>query len=212
MKQVDWSLYVIIDRGGLAGRPLLELARAAIAGGATALQLRDKTGRTRDTVELGVQLAQVARAAAIPLIVNDRVDVALAVEADGVHVGQDDLPARMARQLIGPDRLLGVSAGSAQEAVQAEADGADHLGAGDVFGTPSKPDAGAPIGVAGLAEIAAAVSIPVVAIGGISAANAGQAIRSGAAGIAVISAVASAADPQRAARSLLEIVEGARRG
>ncbi len=213
MKAVDWSLYVIIDRGGASDdRSLPDLARAATAGGATVLQLRDKRGPTGRTVELGREILAIARAAAVPLIVNDRVDVALAIEADGVHVGQEDLPAAPARNLIGPKHLLGISAGSVQEARRAEAEGADYLGVGDVFGTPSKADAGAPIGVEALAEIASAVSIPVVAIGGVSVHNAAEAIRAGAAGVAVISAVAGAEDPAQAARRLLRIVEGARRG
>jgi thiamine-phosphate pyrophosphorylase len=116
------------------------------------------------------------------------------------------MPAPIARRLLGPDRVLGVSAGTVEEALQAQADGADYLGTGDVYGTPTKADAGEPIGVAGLAEVAQAVSIPVVAIGGIQADNAAAAIAAGAAGIAVISAVVGAADPEGAARALCEIV------
>jgi len=121
-------------------------------------------------------------------------------------VGQDDMPAPLARRLLGPDRILGVSAGTVEEALQAQADGADYLGTGDVYGTPTKADAGVPIGVAGLAEVVRAVSIPVVAIGGIHAGNAAPVIHTGAAGIAVISAVVGAADPEAAARQLREIV------
>jgi thiamine-phosphate pyrophosphorylase len=143
----------------------------------------------------------------VPLIVNDRVDVALAIDADGVHVGQDDMPAPLARRLLGAGRILGVSAGTVEEALQAQADGADYLGTGDVYGTPSKADAGAPIGVAGLAAVARAVAIPVVAIGGIQVGNAAAAIRAGASGVAVISAVVGAPDPEAAARALRGIVE-----
>jgi thiamine-phosphate pyrophosphorylase len=142
------------------------------------------------------------------LIVNDRADVALAIDAEGVHVGQDDMPAPLARQIIGPARILGVSAGTVDEALQAARQGADYLGTGDVYGTPTKADAGTPIGLGGLAEVARAVAIPVVAIGGITIDNAPAAIEAGAAGVAVISAVIGAADPEDAARRLRAAVMG----
>ncbi len=208
---IDWSVYVITDRKVAGERDILDVIRAAIRGGATVIQLREKEATTRQMIELGRALHEITRQAGIPLIVNDRLDVALAIDAEGVHVGQDDMPAAMARQLIGPDKILGVSAGTVAEAVQAERDGADYLGVGDVFGTPTKPDAGPPIGVEGLAEIARAVSIPVVGIGGITPDNAAAVIEAGAVGVAVISAVVGAADPEEAARRLRATVEGARR-
>lgn len=206
----DWSLYLLTDRRAAGERSLPDLVRAAIQGGATAIQLRDKGVSTRATVELGRALLAITRPAGVPLIVNDRVDVALAIDADGAHVGQDDLPAPLARRLLGPGRLLGVSAGSVAEALQAQRDGADYLGVGDVYGTPSKADAGVPIGVAGLAEIARAVSLPVVAIGGVGPENAAAAIQTGAAGVAVLSAVLRARDPEAAARRLRQIVDHGR--
>jgi thiamine-phosphate pyrophosphorylase len=209
MTQIDWSLYLLTDHRVAGGRSLLEIVRAAIQGGATVVQFREKDASTRAMVELGRALLEITRPAGVPLIVNDRIDVALAIDAQGVHVGQDDMPAPLARRLLGPDRILGVSAGTVAEALQAERDGADCLGTGDVFGTPTKADAGVPIGVDGLAEIARAVSVPVVAIGGITQENAASAIAAGAAGIAVISAVMGAPDPQAAARQLREIVRRA---
>lgn len=206
---IDWSLYVIADRKAAGHRPLTDIVRAAVAGGASVVQLREKTATTREMIELGQALHTITQAAGIPLIVNDRVDVALAIDAEGVHVGQDDMPAPLARRLIGPDRILGVSAGTVAEARQAEADGADYIGVGDVYGTPSKSDAGSPIGVEGLAEIARAVSIAVVAIGGITAENAAAVIRAGAAGVAVISAVMGAEDVEAAAGRLRGVVEAA---
>ena len=211
MKQIDWSLYVLTDRRAAGGRSLVDVVGAAIRGGATAIQLRDKDASTRarsvrSLVELGRALLAVTRPAGVPLIVNDRIDVLQAIDADGVHVGQDDMPAPLARRLLGPDRILGVSAGTVEEALLAQADGADYLGTGDVYGTPTKADAGVPIGVAGLAEVVCAVSIPIVAIGGIHAGNAAAAIQAGASGVAVISAVIGAADPEAAARQLREIV------
>ena len=187
---------------------MIDAVRLAVRGGATAVQLRDKGASTRDMIELGRALLALTRPAGIPLIVNDRADVALAIDADGVHVGQDDIPAPLARQIIGPERILGVSAGTVEEARQAEREGADYLGVGDVYGTPTKADAGVPIGLSGLAEIARAVSIPVVAIGGITLANAAATIATGASGVAVISAVIGAPDPEQAARQLLRAVTG----
>jgi thiamine-phosphate pyrophosphorylase len=206
VRHPDWLLYVITDRRAADPRPLVEIVRAAVAGGATVVQLRDKQAATRDLIELGRALHRVTREADVPLIVNDRVDVALAIDAEGVHVGQDDLPAPLARELLGPGRILGVSAGTVEEARQAERDGADYLGVGDVYGTPSKADAGVPIGVEGLARIARSVSIPVVGIGGIGAENAAAVIQAGAAGVAVIRAVIGAVDPEAAAHRLYSVL------
>jgi thiamine-phosphate pyrophosphorylase len=197
-----WTLYFVTDGRAAGSRSLVQLTRAAVQGGATAVQLRKKIGSTRDILELGLVLLELTRAAGVPFIVNDRVDIALALGADGVHVGQDDLPARDVRRLIGPERILGVSAGTVAEARQAQADGADYIGAGDVFGTLSKPDAGPPIGLSGLREIVGAVTIPVVGIGGITEANAASVTEVGAAGVAVISAIARSSNPEDAARCL----------
>jgi thiamine-phosphate pyrophosphorylase len=207
----DWALYVITDHRAAAGRPLLDLVRAALRGGATVVQLRMKHGSTREMLALGQELREVTRLAGVPLIVNDRLDVALALEAEGVHLGQEDLPARLARPLIGPNRLLGVSVETVEQAEQAWRDGADYLGVGDLFGTPSKPDAGPPIGLEALRAIARAVPLPIVGIGGVTLENAGAVIDAGAAGVAVISAVIGAADPEQAARDLRAIVEQRRR-
>jgi thiamine-phosphate pyrophosphorylase len=205
-KKVDWSVYVITGRRIAGDRSILDVVRAAIRGGASVVQLREKTAATREIVELGQALREITRPAGIPLIVNDRLDIALAIGAEGVHVGHDDMPVGLARRLIGPDRLLGASPETVSEARQMERDGADYLGVGDVYGTPSKSDAGPPIGVDGLTEVIRAVSIPVVAIGGITLENAGAVIQAGAAGVAVISAVVSAPDPEAAARRLRELV------
>jgi thiamine-phosphate pyrophosphorylase len=209
MTMTAWSVYVITDRRAACGRPLTAVVQAAIDGGATVVQLRDKSATIREMIKLGQMLLKITRPAGVPLIVNDRVDVTLAIDAEGVHVGQEDMPAALARQLVGPDRILGVSAGTVDEARQAEGDSADYIGVGDVFGTPSKSDAGVPIGVDGLAEIAASVSIPTVGVGGITLKNAPQVIRAGAAGVAVISAVLGTADPETATRQLRETIDKA---
>lgn len=203
-------MYVIADRKAAGCRPILDLVQAAIRGGATVVQLREKAATTREMVELGRALHGLTAATGIPLIVNDRIDVALAVGAEGVHLGVDDMPVVLARQILGPARIIGASPETTKGACQAERDGADYLGIGDVFGTPSKGDAGRPIGLEGLARVVGAVSIPVVAIGGIRPENAGSAIEAGAAGVAVISAVVSAEDPEAATRRLHEAVRAAR--
>ncbi len=208
--KVDLSVYVITDRKLAAPRSVVEVVQAALRGGATVIQLREKEAPTREMVELGMALLRVTRPAGVPLIVNDRVDVALAIDADGVHVGQDDMPAALARKLIGPDKILGVSAETVEQALLAQRDGADYLGVGDVYGTPTKPDAGPPIGLEGLRRIVEAVDIPVVGIGGIMPDNAAAVIEQGAVGVAVISAVFAAPDPEEATRRLRAAVEAGR--
>jgi len=206
---VDLRLYVITDRV-LSGRSHEAQAEAAIAGGATAIQLRDKTAPARVLVEVGERLAVLCRARGVVFIVNDRADVAMACGADGVHVGEDDLPVAAARRLLGPAKIVGASAGTVEAARRAEAEGADYLGVGAVFSTGTKADAGEAIGLEALARIARAVRIPVVGIGGITVENAAAVIRAGAAGVAVVSAVVAQPDIAAAARALRAQVDGAR--
>ena len=202
-------LYVITDRTLARGRPDIEIAREAIAGGATALQLRWKTGPLSEALQIGRALQALCRAAGVLFIVNDRVDLALALEADGVHVGVNDLPVPETRKLVGESMVVGFSPESLEQAVEAEAAGADYLGVGPVYPTATKPDAGPAVGLEHLAEIARAVHIPVVGIGGITAANAAAVIEAGAVGVAVISAVVGAEDVRGAARQLREVVDAA---
>jgi len=206
------ALHVLTDREWSRGRDTLSVARAAIEGGATVIQLRDKAAGTRALVEEGLALRELTREQGALLIVNDRVDVALAIDADGAHVGQDDLPAALARALLGPERILGVSAGNLAEAEAAVAAGADYLGVGPIYATRGKADAGPPTGAALLRELAARYPVPLVAIGGITAGNAGEAIRAGASGVAVITAVVAADDIAAAARRVRDVVRAARRG
>jgi thiamine-phosphate pyrophosphorylase len=209
---MDWTLYVITDAKLSRGRSHLEVARAAIEGEASVIQLRDKEATTRQLVEVGRELRALAREKGVTFMVNDRVDVALAVDADGVHVGQDDMPVPLARRLMGPGKIVGASAATSSEARKAEAEGADYVAASPVFSTPTKPDAPPPTGLEGLRAIVEAVALPVIAIGGINPENAGAVIQAGAAGVAVISAVVSAPDIAAAARRLRERVESARKG
>ncbi len=205
--RLDLSVYVILDRDFTAGRPLAEIARAAIRGGATVLQLRDKSGDIRRFYADAMELLAIARAAGVPLIINDRVDIALAVDADGVHVGEDDLPVAATRRLVGPDRFVGASAGSVAAARAAIAAGADHLGVGPVYeARATKSDAGPPVGLTLVRDIAALSPLPIVGIGGIGAENAGAVIAAGAADVAVISAIGLAPDVATAARTLAQSV------
>lgn len=202
---VDWRLYVVTDAGLSRGRSHRAVIEAAIIGGATIVQYREKYASTRQMIEEALELRDLTRRAGVPLTVNDRVDVALAVDADGVHVGQDDMPVALARRLIG-NKLLGVSVHSLSEALQAVRDGADYLGVGPIFATTTKPDAGPPIGLDGLRAIRQHVSIPIVAIGGINQDNAADVVRAGVDGIAVVSAVVAADDVTAAARQLRALV------
>lgn len=197
----DWRLYVIIDRAAALGRDLAELAASAIRGGADAIQLRDKAASARQLKEIGKRLLEVTRAMNVPLIINDRPDVARAVGADGVHLGQEDLSIDDARQMLGSGTLIGQSTHSLQQAVSAEIQGADYLALGPVFATPTKPD-DEPVGLSSIREAVLRVQIPMVCIGGIEANTLGDVLAAGATCVAVVRAVCGAEDPQRAARQL----------
>ena len=197
---------IVVTDPNCGGRRVLDVARAALQGGAPSVQLRWKDGSAREMVELARALAEETRRAGALLFVNDRVDVALAAGADGAHVGQDDLPVAAAQRIAPPRFLLGVSAETAELARAAERDGAAYVGVGPVYATASKADAGDAVGTGRIAEIAAAVRIPVVGIGGIDAGNAAPVARAGAAGVAVIGAVMRAPEPEAAAREILRRV------
>lgn len=203
------KVYLVTDARLARGRDLLEVVSAALAGGVTAVQLREKEASTLAQVELGRALRRLTREAGALLIVNDRVDVAVAIEADGVHLGQDDLPVDVARRILGPEAIVGGSAGNAAELAVSLAAGVDYLGVGPIYQTASKADAGAAIGPSGLAAIRAATSLPIVGIGALNAANVAAVIQSGADGAAVISAIVSADDVRGAARQLRDAVEAA---
>ena len=202
------GLYVITSAVPDRGRPHLDVARAAVAGGARVIQLRDKQASSRQLLELALAIRGITKPAGLLFIVNDRLDIALAAGADGVHLGDEDLPIGLARKIVGEKLIIGASAGSVAEAQAAAAAGADYLGVGCIFPTPSKPDAGPPLGCQIIREIRAAVNLPLIAIGGINATNAKAALQAGADGLAVISAVSSADDMVAATRNLVELVEG----
>lgn len=206
---IDLRLYAVTDPGcnARAGRSLLDAVAAAVAGGATVVQVREKDAPTGAFVAAAREAARACRAAGVPLVINDRVDVALAVGADGVHVGQDDMPAAAVRKLIGPGKILGVSVKTPEEAVKAAADGADYLGAGAIVPTGTKDSS--VIGLDGLRRVCEAVDIPVVAIGGVGAHNAAATLAAGAEGVAVVSALFAAPDVAAAARELRAAVDAA---
>jgi thiamine-phosphate pyrophosphorylase len=205
------DLYVITDSRLAGERGNLWYIEEAIAGGADAIQLREKDASTLELIELGRALRDLTRRRGVLFIVNDRVDVALAVDADGVHVGQDDMPAPLARRLVGPDRIVGVSATTLAEAEQAARDGADYLGVGPIYPTGTKLDAKPATGVELIGQAKRATGMPVVGIGGIGPANAAEAVAAGADGVAVISAIVGRPDPRAAARAIKESVLRARR-
>lgn len=206
MPSPQFDLCVITRRVPELGRSHVEVARAALEGGATIIQLRDKEFGTRALFEVACELRRMTREYGAALVVNDRVDVALAAEADGVHLGADDLPIRSARRILGADAVIGASVDNTDDARAAESEGATYLGVGPVFPTGSKPDAREAIGIAPVEAITTAVALPVLAIGGLNCDNIGVALRGGARGIAVISAVAESEDMVAAARALRQEV------
>jgi thiamine-phosphate pyrophosphorylase len=215
---VDLRLYALIDPAVAGGRTLADLAQR-IAGSATLVQLRDKHGSTRALVEEARELTVVLAPLDIPLIINDRVDVALAAEADGVHIGQDDMSPADARLLLGRTAIIGLSIKTVEQAMAAPLDHLDYVAIGGVYGTTSKEDAKAPIGVEGLRAVVQAIrardrKFPICAIAGINESNAADVIAAGADGVSVISALSLAADPGLAAANLRSTVDGAlaRRG
>lgn len=206
----DLSIYLITDSVLSGARSVVEVVEMALAGGATMIQYRDPDAKTRVMVEESRAILALTRPAGVPFVVNDRVDVALAVGADGVHVGQSDMRVADVRRLVGPGPILGLSITSEADLDVSDFGGVDYLGVGPVFATSTKPDAAPPINVGGLEAIVARTKIPIVAIGGLHAGNAADAITAGAAGVAVVSAICAAPDPTAATRELVGIVKAAK--
>ena len=204
MKTFDLSLYLVLDPdlcGGAEG--MLRTTEEALEGGVTIVQLRAPTWKKRALAACARDLLEMLRPRGIPLIINDHADVAAAVGADGLQGGQDDLSSADARRIIGPDMILGLSAGNVDEVRGVDPALVDYLGIGPVWATATKKDAGAAVGLEGLASLSAASPLPVVAIGGIGASNAADVMRTGVDGIAVVSAICGQASPRTAAENLL---------
>jgi thiamine-phosphate pyrophosphorylase len=206
---MDPSLYVILDRGASRGRDLADLLESALAGGCRMVQLREKEWPSGRLLPLAQRLRARCAAAGATFIVNDRVDLALAVGADGVHLGQDDLPARAARPLLRPGMILGVSTHDIDQARAAQADGADYIAVGSMFPTATKADFQL-VGPDLLRKLRPGISVPLIGIGGITHDNVQEVIRAGADGVAVISAVGAAADPRAASERFLVLIRSAR--
>jgi len=185
----------------------VELAKLAIAGGADTIQFRQKEGATRQMIRVAEEMRDLCQRAGVTFIINDRVDVAIASHADGVHLGQDDFPIPLARKLLGEKAIIGGSAGTVEEAQKCMLEGADYIGFGPVYPTTSKGDAGPAAGLGSLKEIVETVPLPIIAIGGIGVNNASPLIQAGVHGIAVISAVCCQQDPEEAARCLRRLLE-----
>ena len=205
------SVYLITDPVLSGAFSVEEIVGFAVAGGVTMVQLRDPQAKTRALVEQARAIAALLDPHRIPFVVNDRVDVAVAAGADGVHVGQADMAPADARALIGPDRIVGLSITSQADLARSDLSAVDYLGVGPIYPSPTKADAAPPIAIGGLQEIAALTNLPIVAIGGLHAGNAADAIGAGADGIAVVSAICAAPDPEAATRELREVVEAAKR-
>ncbi|MFW5741454.1 MAG: thiamine phosphate synthase [Myxococcota bacterium] len=203
-RALDLRLYVVTDREQAGERGVAHVVRAAIEGGATIIQLRDKRAGTRELVEQARALVALCRPHRVPLLVNDRVDVALAAGADGVHLGQSDMDLSDARRLMGDEAIIGVSVRDAREVTLAERHGASYVAANGVWATATKTDFGLPLGEAGLEKLVACCRLPMVAIGGITVREAPHLAAAGCAGIAVVSAVMKAPEPRDAARALRE--------
>ena len=206
MKAIDWRLCLVADMAAAGKRDLVAIVQEAAAAGATIIQLRGKNCKTREFLALAVRIASFLKPKGIPLIVNDRADIALACEADGLHLGQQDIPLVFARKILGQNRLIGISVNTIEEAQTAEKEGADYVGVGPVYFTSSKDKLPTILGLEGLRSVRDKVHIPILAIGGLTAENARAVISAGADGIAVISAIMGEDDISEATKSLLSVL------
>lgn len=203
MKNLDLSLYLVTDKSDDVEK-FLKTIEEGIKGGVSVVQIREKTADTLDFYNLALKVKEITTKYDVPLIINDRVDVALAIDAEGVHVGQSDMPCDVTRKLVGPNKIVGVSAATIDEAKKAEKDGADYIGSGAVFPTATKDDA-PKITKKDLKEIVNSINIPVVAIGGITLENAHELSDTGIAGLSVVSAIMSSDNPKKSSEELLKI-------
>jgi thiamine-phosphate pyrophosphorylase len=205
-KNIDYSLYLVTDRRWLGEKGLDEAVEEAIQGGATVVQLREKDVSSREYLEIAKTVKAVTDRYDVPLIINDRIDIAFACAADGIHLGSDDLSVAVARAILGSQKIVGASAATLEEAMALEAEGADYLGVGAIFPTGTKTDADQ-VTLKELAEIKAIVNIPVVAIGGIDAETVDSVLQTGVDGVAIVSAIMAQADIRGATRNLADIVK-----
>ncbi|MGF1647333.1 MAG: thiamine phosphate synthase [Kineosporiaceae bacterium] len=210
MRVVDLSVYLVLDPAMSGEFGPAATARAAVAGGATVVQIRAKSASTAELVALGREVRRALAATPVPLVINDDPDAAVALSADGLHVGQDDIPADEARAIIGIRMALGVSVDTVAQAEAVDPRVVDHVGVGPVFATATKPEARPPLGLDGLARVVAASPVPAVAIGGLAVDHVPAVFRAGARGVAVVSAICGRPDPRAAAHELRHAVQVAR--
>lgn len=209
--QVDFSLYLVSDRRLSLPRTIEEVVRFAVNGGVTVVQLREKDCSTKEYIELAYRVKKILEPLRVPLIINDRVDVALAVGADGVHIGQNDMPYIDARRLMGADAIIGLSVETIEQGIEADNLDVDYLGVSPIFATPTKTDTITEWGIEGLQSLRPKTRHTLVAIGGINSSNARSVLEAGADGLAVVSAICAAPDPEDASRKLRTIIEQARK-
>jgi len=207
----SWDVYIVTDRRLSKGRSTQEIVEAAVSGGASVVQLREKNLQTREFYQEGLKIRDFLKSMDVPLIINDRIDLALALDAEGVHVGREDMPVEVARRILGPDKILGVSVEKPEHIDESVVECADYLGVSPVFLTPTKEELVTSWGIEGLKKVRSMTDLPLVAIGSIKRENAREVVEAGADCVAVVSAIVSADDPREAARLLLEEVRAGKR-
>lgn len=210
MNKFDLSLYLVTDRDLSMGRSLEEIVEEAVKGGITMLQLREKNTSTADFYKIACSLKDLLKGHNIPLIINDRLDIAIASDADGLHIGQSDMPYSVVREILGKDKIIGLSVETIEQAREANELDVDYIGLSPVFSTNTKTDINTPLELEGIREIASFTKHKTVAIGGINTQNTGDIIKNGADGIAVVSAIISQESPRMAAAELKKIIKEAR--
>ena len=203
-EDIDYSLYLVTDRRNKTTEEFLKIIEESIQGGVTVVQLREKDTPTKEFYQIAIKLKEITQKYKIPLIINDRIDIALAIECEGVHLGQDDMPVEIARKILGKDKLIGVSAHNIEEAKKAVLDGADYIGSGAVFPTSTKNDA-SDVPIEKLKDITNSINIPTVAIGGIKSENIKQLENTNISGISVVSAIMESENPIKASEKLKSI-------
>jgi len=207
MRPFDLSLYLVTDRNPSLHFPLEKIVEEAVEGGVTMVQLREKDCTSREFYEIALRLKRILHRHAVPFIINDRVDIALACDADGLHIGQSDLPYPVVRTLLGKEKIIGLSVENVQDALVANSYDVDYIAFSPVFGTPTKTNTACPLGLEGVREISAISDHPGVGIGGLHAANIRDVLEAGADGIAVVSAIMSSPDPRQSAMQLSNLIK-----
>lgn len=206
MDKVNYGLYLVTDTNICSREKLVSVTEAAIKGGVTLVQLREKDISTREFFAEALELKKLCKHYNVPLLINDRIDIALAVDADGIHIGQSDMPLKVSRKILGPNKIIGLSAGNVNRAVEAVSDGADYLGVGAVFPTSTKKDV-SNVGIEMLKQVRKSVDIPIVGIGGINPDNISQLYGSGIEGVAVVSCIMGSDDPYAVSKQLSQMVK-----